>query len=160
VSLFNGNNQGFNLSTSWYLAACFVPAGAIQSIPYNVKPVQDMLTILKEPTDSLVTSWFQYNVQELRFTQPQQGQFGSPTFSTGIPGDIVVLKRQNCTDVHVVDTSSYMFDRSFSAKITLEEAGGETTGDEKGAMASVMPLAQGKVNEGSRNLQDLLCHQE
>jgi len=147
VSLFNGNNQGFNLSTSWYLAACFVPAGAIQSIPYNVKPVQDMLTILKEPTDSLVTSWFQYNVQELRFTQPQQGQFGSPTFSTGIPGDIVVLKRQNCTDVHVVDTSSYMFDRSFSAKITLEEAGGETTGDEKGAMASVMPLAQGKVNE-------------
>merc|ERR1711988_745907 len=94
---------------AWYLAACFVPAGAIQSIPYNVKPLEDMLVIFKEPTQVLVTSWFQYNVQELRFTQPQQGIYGTPIFSTGTKGDMFVLKLNTCTGSHLVQPLSYSF---------------------------------------------------
>jgi hypothetical protein len=136
------------MNTAWHLAACFVPAGAIQSESYNVRPLQDMLTIFKEPSDSLLTSWFQYNVQELRFTQPQQGVYGTATFSAGLPGDIVVLKIGSCSGVHLVSAADYsLLGSTNSAKVILEEAGNETQGDEKGGMASVVPLAQGKVNE-------------
>jgi hypothetical protein len=139
----------YKYAISWYLAACFIPAGAIQSLMMNVKPLQDMLTIFKEPTDVLVNSWFQYNVQELRFTQPQTGYdtVGRPDFSTGIKGDIIVLKKDTCSGVNTITSTDYMLGKTYSAKITLEEAGGETTGDEKGGTAGVMPLALGKVNE-------------
>lgn len=121
----------------------------IQTLVTNVKPLADMLTILKEPTDSLVTSWFQHNVQELRFTQPQTSlaSVGRADFSTGIKGDIIVLQRDSCTNVHSITTNDYMLGKTYSAKITLDEAGYETTGDEKGGTAGVMPLARGKVNE-------------
>jgi hypothetical protein len=130
-----------------YLAACFVPAGAIQSLPSNVKPLEDMLSIFVEPTDSLVTSWFQYNVLELRFTQPQMGIYGNPSFVTGEAGDIIVLKTDSCTGVAGVSAAGYSFGNTYSSRFTLEQTGGVTTGDEKGAMASVIPLATGKVNE-------------
>lgn len=133
--------------SAWYLAACFVPAGAITSLNLNVKPLEDMLTVLKEPTDNLVTRWFQSNVQELRFTQPQQGTFGTPEFSAGMAGDIVVLQKDSCTGVHAITASAFVLGQTYSAKFSLEEAGGETAGDEKGGTASVYPLAQGKVNE-------------
>jgi hypothetical protein len=140
-------NAAGSFLSAWHMAACFVPAGAIQSLPSNVKPLQDMLTVFKEPTDNLVETWYQNNVQELRFTQPQQGVYGSPTFSTGQEGDIVVLKKDSCIGVHAIDSSSYLFGQTFSAKFVLEAAGGETAGDEKGGVAGVYPLAQGKVNE-------------
>jgi hypothetical protein len=136
--------------SAWHLAACFVPAGAIQTLPSNVQPLQDMLTVIKEPIESLVstgTSWFQNHVQELRFTQPQQGNFGQPSFATGLPGDMVVLKKDNCTGAHTVTAASFDFNSYYSARFTLEEAGYETTGDEKGGTATVIPLATGKVNE-------------
>jgi len=135
------------VTSASYLAACFIPAGAIQSLPTNVKPLEDMLTILVEPTDSLVTSWFQYHVLELRFTQPQVGFYGNPSFATGQPGDIIVLKTGSCTGVHEVSAAGYSFGNSYSSRFMLEEAGGTTVGDEKGGMASVVPLAVGKVNE-------------
>jgi len=140
-------NAAGSFLSAWHMAACFVPAGAISALHTNVKPLQDMLTVFKEPTDALITSWYQYNVQELRFTQPQQGVHGDPTFATGQQGDIIVLKKDSCTGVSAIDPSSYMLGQTYSAKLVLEEAGGETTGDEKGGTASVYPLAQGKVNE-------------
>jgi len=140
------SNTGATLS-AWYMAACFVPAGAMTSLNTNVKPLADTLTVLKEPTDSLVTRWFQSNVRELRFTQPQQGLHGTPTFSAGIAGDIVVLRKDSCTGVHTITPAGFILGQSNSAKFALEEAGGETLGDEKGGTAAVYPLAQGKVNE-------------
>jgi len=135
------------LPSAWYLATCFIPAGAIQTLPYNVQPLEDMLTIFKEPTDSLTTSWFQYNVQELKFTQPQQGTYNTPSFATGQEGDIVVVQLNNCTGVHLVHASGYMFSQNYSSRFYLRETGGETLGDEKGGSASVLALAEGKVNE-------------
>jgi len=140
------------LPTAWYLVACFIPAGAIRDRVENVKQLDDRLTIFKEPTDALVTSWFQYQVHELRFTQPQTGYYDytgakSSNFATGQVGDIVVLQKSNCTDAHVVNTAGYGFGLGQSAKFTLEEAGNVTTGDEKGGTAKVWPLATGKVNE-------------
>ena len=120
---------------------------AINSLNDNVVPLADMLTVLKEPVDALVTSWFQSNVRELKFTQPQQGVFGTPTFSTGIPGDIVVLRQEDCTGVHTITPAGFMLSQTFSAKFNLEENGGRELNDENGGIASVYPLAQGKVNE-------------
>lgn len=133
--------------SAWHMAACFVPAGAISSETTNVEPLADMLTIIKEPTDAMIQSWYQYNVQELRFTQPQSGEYGTPTFATGQAGDIIVIKKDSCTDVHLIDPSTYTLGGLYSAKMVLEEAGGTTIGDEKGGTAAVYPLAQGKVNE-------------
>jgi len=136
--------------TAWYLATCFVPAGAIYTDIENVQPLQDMLTIIKEPTDKLLSAYtfFQYNVQELLFTQPQQGTYGTPTFATGDVGDIIVLQIGGCTDVHSVSAASYSLDNpTSSSRFTLSATGGEVTGDEKGGQASVYALAQGKVNE-------------
>jgi len=141
---------------SWHLATCLIPAGALQTLVDNVVPLQDMLSIFKEPTDSLVTSWFQYNVQELRFTDPQdlvyhsaanEGGYGTATFTAGYPGDIIVLKKDSCTDVHAITADHYAIGVEYSAKIVLEEAGGLTVGDQKGGTAGIIPLATGKVNE-------------
>lgn len=138
-------------SSAWFLAACFVPAGAISSLTTNAVPLQDMLVIIKEPSDSLVTSWFQYNVQELRFTQPQHATcYNLPCrsdFQTGAPGDIVVLQKDNCEGVHLVNAASYTIGSTNSDKIVLHQAGGITEGDEKGGVADVIPLAEGKVNQ-------------
>merc|ERR1711881_582525 len=104
-----------------------------------------------EPTESLVQSWFQYQVHELRFTQPQTGTYGDGakpwSFSTGHKGDIVVLKKDTCTGVHSITPADYLLGQTYSAKMTLQEGGGETTGDEKGGVARVVGLATGKVNE-------------
>jgi len=137
--------------TSAYLVACLIPAGAIKTLPSNVKKLDDKLTIFKEPTDSLVTSWFQYQVHELRFTDPQYGIYGQAynveSFSAGLPGDIVVLKKDDCNNVHAITPQDYLIGSTYSAKFSLEEAGGETVGDQKGGTALVKPLAVGKVNE-------------
>jgi len=133
--------------SAYYLAACFVPAGAIQSMPYNVHKLADMLTVFKEPIDSLVTSWFQYHVLELRFTQPTQGLFGTSMFATGDVGDMVVLKKGDCTGAYAIDALTYAFNQTFSSRMYLERTGDVTLGDEKGAVAGIYPLAQGKVNE-------------
>lgn len=191
-----------------------IPAGAIKTDPDNVQQLgpHSVLTIIKEPTDALLTSWFQYQVHELKFSQPQHGTNGSvPTctafggsntgtncdvdnngvydeqcalnspcnidnafnggcgadgtcseppvwkgdgqpyretnFATGLPGDIVVLQKDNCSDVNLVSPESFMFGTTHSARFTLSEAGGETEGDEKGGTAKEWPLAVGKVNE-------------
>lgn len=123
-----------------------------------------------------MTSWFQNQVHELRFTQPQTGTYGSADWSTGMEGDIVVLKKDDCTGVHNSSTTTdYAFSRTYgpptptptptgtglarhpddsvtlaitySKKFTLEAAGGEAVGDEKGGTALVKSLAMGKVNE-------------
>merc|ERR1711988_1787345 len=146
--------------TAWYLVACFIPAGAItegMDGVENVKQLDDRLTIFKEPTYALVTSWFQHQVHELRFTQPQTGYFDftgakNTNFATGQIGDYVVLQKDNCTDAHVVNTSGYHFGLGQSARFTLEEAGNVTVGDEKGGTATVWPLAMGKVNELSTGI--------
>jgi len=164
------------LPTAWYMAACMIPAGAQKDLPSNVKQLSDLLVVFKEPTDALVTSWFQYQVHELKFTQPQQGVF-EVNLATGLPGDIVVLQKDNCNQVHAISTAGYKYDQSpleniswessatswfeplqgpdwqagkgqlHSAKFTLEEMGNITQGDEKGGVAQELPLATGKVNE-------------
>jgi len=106
--------------------------------------------VIKEPTDKLLSAYtfFQYNVQELLFTQPQQGTYGTPTFATGSNGDIIVLKIGDCTDVHQVSAAAYDLDTSTtSSRFTLTAAGGEISEDEKGGKAGVFALAEGKVNE-------------
>jgi hypothetical protein len=145
------------LPKAWYLVACFIPAGAVKDRVENVKQLDDRLTIFKEPTDALVTSWFQHQVHELRFTQPQTGYYDytgakASNFATGQVGDIVVLQKSNCTGANIVNTSGYGFGLGQSAKFTLEEAGNVTTGDEKGGTAKVWPLATGKVNELSTGI--------
>lgn len=132
--------------SAWYLAACWIPAGAVKDLPTNVKQLNDLLTVIKEPTDALVWSWFQNEVAELKFTQPQQGVFGV-NMATGLPGDIVVLQRNNCVGVHDISPSTFTFTAGHSAKFTLEEAGNVIMGDEKGGTAKETPLAIGKVNE-------------
>lgn len=159
--------------TSWNMAICMIPAGARKDLPSNVFQLTDVLTVIKEPTDSLVTSWFQYQVAELRFTQPQAGVYGH-NFATGLPGDIIVLQKDNCNNVHTIDASTYSFTTAaaaysitpgpnngghplpnnvatvpvrHSAKFVLGEAGEETVGDENGGTALEMALATGKVNE-------------
>jgi len=148
------------LPTAWYLATCLIPAGAIKTDPDNVKQLgsHSVLTIIKEPTDALLTSWFQHQVHELRFTQPQQGAtdetwkgngeaYRETNFATGLPGDIIVLQKNNCSDVHLISPNTYTFGTNHSARFTLAEAGGVTLGDEKGGTAEEWPLAVGKVNE-------------
>jgi hypothetical protein len=148
--------------TTWNMAICLIPAGAQKDLPSNVYQLSDVLSVIAEPTDSLVTSWFQYQVAELRFTQPQYGVYGQ-NFATGLPGDIIVLQKDNCNDVHTVDPSTYSFTQNtvinaqwdlqgavpvrHSAKFVLGEAGEETVGDENGGTALENALAIGKVNE-------------
>lgn len=146
--------------TAWYLVACFIPAGAIKDGMdgvNNVKQLDDRLTIFKEPTDALITTWYHQQVHELRFTQPQTGYFDytgakNTNFATGQIGDFVVLQKDNCTDAHIVNTSGYQFGLGQSARFALEEAGNVTVGDEKGGTAKVWPLATGKVNELSTGM--------
>jgi hypothetical protein len=141
--------------TAWYLVACFIPAGAIKDLHTNVKQLDDVLTIIKEPTDALITSWFQYQVHELTFTRPQQGKWqdielASPDYknlAAGLPGDIVVLQKSNCNNVHQIAPSNFVFNQGHTAKFVLQEAGGTLQGDEKGGAAQERALATGKVNE-------------
>jgi hypothetical protein len=108
----------------------------------------DKLTIFKQPTDALLTSWFQEEVKELRFTQPQQGTYGQDNFATGQMGDIVVIQKQNCDNVHTVSYSSYVVaGATHSRKMALKEAGGVTQGDDRGGYANDVALAEGAVNE-------------
>jgi hypothetical protein len=151
--------RGYSYPTAYYLVACFIPAGAVNSIVSNVVQLPDRLTIFKEPTDSLVTTWFQYHVNELRFTQPQQGTWSADktsNFATGQAGDMVVLKKDNCVGAEAVMASTYQIytddpydhiHQKNSARFTLEETGNVTLGDENGGGAGVKPLAVGKVNE-------------
>merc|ERR1711871_1917824 len=132
--------------SAWYLAACWIPAGAIKNLPSNVKQLDDLLTVIKEPTDALIYSWFENEIGELKFTQPQQGTFGV-NLATGLPGDIVVLQQNNCNGVQSITPSTFSFTAGHSAKFVLEEAGNVTLGDEKGGTALETPLAIGKVNE-------------
>jgi len=132
--------------SAWYLAACWIPAGAVKDLYTNVKQLGDLLTVIKEPTDALMWSWFQNEVAELKFTQPQQGVFGQ-NLATGLPGDIVVLQQNNCVGVHDISTSTFAFTAGHSAKFVLQEAGNVIMGDEKGGTAKEIPLAVGKVNE-------------
>jgi len=142
--------------SAWYLVACFIPAGAIRTLPSNVKQLDDVLTVIKEPTDAVIPSWFQYQVHELKFTMPQQGVWtgveSSPpdykNLATGLPGDIVVLQKDDCAGVHSISTSNFAFEQGHSAKFTLQEVGGDIgAGDEKGGTALEYSLAIGKVNE-------------
>jgi hypothetical protein len=160
-----------------YLTSCFVPAGSMDTLQEgancpmdspntlsnsnggtctttlaNAIKLTDDLQIFPEPTDMLVTSWFRSHVYELRFTQPQWGTWGTKTFASGQEGDIVVLQKDNCSNVHLIDASTYSVGLPHSAKMTLGEYGNETTGDEKGGVAQVMALATGKVNELSDGL--------
>jgi hypothetical protein len=132
--------------SAWYLTACWIPAGAVKSLTSNVKQLDDLLIVIKEPTDALTLSWFQNEISELRFTQPQMGIFNS-NFASGLPGDLVVLQQTNCVGVHTISTSTFSFTDGHSAKFTLEEAGDVIMGDEKGGTAQDGPLAVGKVNE-------------
>jgi hypothetical protein len=94
---------------AWYLVACFIGSGAIKTDVNNVVQLADKLTIFPEPTNSLVTSWFKTQVHELRFTQPQTGTYGQADWSTGMPGDIIVLQKTSCTGVHSITPSTYSF---------------------------------------------------
>jgi len=159
-----------------FLSTCFIPAGAIEQLlggsecpidsPHrdtnpnggscttslvNSVLLPDEVQVFPEPTDSLVASWFQGSVWELKFTQPQSGIYGTKTFSTGQPGDMVVLSKGNCSDAHAISPSSYFIGAEYSAKMTLQAYGNESlhgeSQDEKGAAAEVVVLASGKVNE-------------
>jgi hypothetical protein len=155
-----------------YLSTCFIPAGSMDTLQAgtncpldspntisnsnggtctaklaNAVKLQDDLQIFPEPTDALVTSWFRSHVYELKFTQPQWGVYGTKTFAAGQEGDIVVLQKEDCNNVHSIHPSTYSLAGSHSAKFTLEEYGNETQGDEKGGVAQVIGLATGKVNE-------------
>jgi hypothetical protein len=153
------NVRGYSYPTAYYLVACFIPAGAVNDIVSNVVQLPDRLTIFKEPTDSLVTSWFQYQVHELRFTQPQAGYWHPEklsNFAGGQAGDMVVLQKDSCAGVESITASSYQIytdspynnvHQTHSARFTLEETGNVTMGDENGGAAGVVPLAIGKVNE-------------
>jgi hypothetical protein len=133
--------------SAWYLVACVIPAGSTKIVS-NVHQLPDKLTIFQEPTEALLTSWFQYQVAELRFTQPQQGTYGQEAFAGGQTGDIVVLQKDNCNDVHSITPETYYINSATkSRKMTLMEAGGVTHEDEKGGTASDVQLAQGAVNE-------------
>lgn len=152
-----------------YLSSCFIPAGTMDTLQAgsncpldnpntvsndnlgtcttslaNAVKLQDDLQIFPEPTDALVTSWFQSHVYELRFTQPQWGTWGTKTFATGQEGDIVVLQKEDCTGVHLIDTNTYSIGLTYSAKMTLGEYGNETGGDEKGGAAQVIVCIQQK----------------
>jgi hypothetical protein len=135
-------------ATAWRMAICYLPAGTKDDAVSNVKQLDDSLVVFKEPTDSLIASWFQGRVYEMKFTQPQNGAYGT-TLATGLPGDIVVLKKNGCTGVSSITAANYQITgiHEESAKIVLEEHGGETMGDEKGGTARETPLAYGKVNE-------------
>jgi hypothetical protein len=113
----------------------------------NVVKLQDDLTMFAEPTDALVNSWFHGHVFELKFTQPQFGVYGTPTFATGTVGDIIVVQKGSCTGVEAISPSTYTIGSTHSAKMVLEEYGGEIQGDEKGGAAQVVAIAKGKVNE-------------
>merc|ERR1711988_1081810 len=156
--------------TAYYLVMCFIPAGAKKDDVSNVAQLTDRLTLIKEPTDVLITTWYQFQVQELRFTQPQQGIWtndNSQNFAGGESGDIIVLKAptpstasnpnpNHCAGVETITASSYsiyqdapynLVRQDYSPPFTLTEAGGVTAGDEKGGVAGISALAQGKINE-------------
>jgi len=133
--------------SAWYLVACWIPAGAVKSLPSNVQQLDDLLTVIKEPTDALVWSWFQNEVAELKFTQPQMGSLADGNLAAGRNGDIIVLQRSNCDDVHSITPSTFSFTAGHSAKIVLGEAGNVVLGDEKGGTARERAVAIGKVNE-------------
>jgi hypothetical protein len=140
--------------TAWYMVACLIPAGAQKHLTSNVQQLNDVLTIIKEPTDALITAWFQTSIHELRFTQPQMGlRAGSASapassvVATGQEGDIVVLQKLNCDNVHQITPANFLTGQTYSAKIVLNEAGKTTMGDERGGTAKEVALARGKVNE-------------
>jgi hypothetical protein len=154
--------------TAYYFVMCFIPAGAKSDEVTNVAQLADRLTLIKDPTDVLITTWYQFQVQELRFTQPQQGHWtadNSQNFAGGESGDIIVLKKattpettttNHCADVETITAASYtiyqdppynLIRQTHSSPFTLTEAGNVVTGDEKGGVAAISALAQGKVNE-------------
>jgi len=155
-----------------YMTACFIPAGAMERIPKgsncpvdapnnitnsnggsctlmleNSVRLQDDLVIFPEPTDALVNSWFVKDIFELRFNQPQWGIYGTKTFATGVAGDVVVLQKENCNNVHAINAGTYAVGGTNSQKMVLEEYGGEDPGSEQGGVASVKSIAFSKANE-------------
>jgi len=147
-----------------YLVTCFIPRGAIVELS-NVHRLSEDLTIFKEPTSALETTHFQGKVYMLDFTSPQQGNYNRPQdkeFSTGLPGDCIVLTQAaTCANAYEVTQESYFvglelnpvtgqYEEQYrSAKMLLDERDKDTTttGDVKGGVASYQALAQGKVNE-------------
>jgi len=165
------------LVTGWHWVACLIPAGQIKDDVNNVVQLQDQLTLFKQPTDALVTTWYQYQVSELRFSSPQMGTWTadkSKNFAGGQKGDIIVLKKNDCNGVASVNSATYQIGNAEttltpnqqmfqSARFTLIEGGRTAPGltalsdgtadttcltcDVKGGVAGVTSLAIGKVNE-------------
>jgi hypothetical protein len=145
-----------------YFVTCFIPKGAVVQVD-NVERLSEDLTILIEPTAGLDSSYEQGRIYNLDFTSPQQGDYNRPEnkeFSTGLPGDCVVLTQaSDCSQAYSVSSDSYFLDVQFidgtyqeqhrSMKMSLDEADVDTLtmGDTKGGVASTRALAEGKVNE-------------
>jgi len=121
--------------------------GTCGTMLINAHKLQDDLQVFTEPTMSLVTSWFIGKVYELKFTQPQFGVYGTKTFSTGQPGDMVVLQKGGCVGVSAITLDKYHVGSSHSTKMTLKDYGEGVQGEEKGAAAKMHTIALGKVNE-------------
>lgn len=147
-----------------YFVTCFIPSGAIIQ-KSNVHKISEDLTVFKEPTAALVTSFHRGRIYNLDFTSPQQGDYNDPAakeFSTGLPGDCVVLTQAaDCSQAYTVSSADYFVGVSYdsttgeyleqhrSSMMSLDESDADNTvnGDTKGGVASYNALAQGKVNE-------------
>jgi len=111
------------------MKCCFAPAQSDVEKTINWYELPDILRVLPYPTASLTTSWIYSSVAAL--------DFSGPTGHAGEDGDRVVLKRDNCSDAHIITALSPGVGYQYSAPMLLPAGG----------IASVFALAQGKVNE-------------
>jgi hypothetical protein len=119
--LYNSTGSGlFKLSaltsdgqSTRVLKACFAPSGCKETVAANYVELVDKLNVIPEPIGATVTSWVESEITELSFASPKD--------HAGQPGDLVVLKQDNCSDVHTITRDSPSVGLVYSSQVAVEE---------------------------------------
>jgi len=131
------------------LTSCFVPAGCLNSVSYNIHTLVDHLNVVPQPTSQLTTDWHSGEIRTLDFQHPRSGEnlpIDSMTWAAGMPGDMFVLKpiADGCADAWLVTGTEFFVGNHFSARVTLADNQDEYN---YGGIARDVEVAIGKLNE-------------
>jgi len=128
-----------------FLKACYIPAGAINTMQTNIVELLDQLIVVPEPTTHLRTSWHQHQIGLLDFSQPRH----LTLWSSGMAGDMLILMKESCKGAYSILPYDFFVGTTYSARATLRDNNDPVY---VGGLGSSQTTAQGKLNEMSPGL--------